>query len=212
MEFNVLTTSLLVGALVFLLIGVFLLIRFDWFKGWLIGTSGIGSLGIALLCSIIILTINSYISSSKSDSVATISFTEISPKKFKVELAETQGDKYNFELKGDLWEIDARILSWSSFLEKQGLSPYYRVNSVTSSFAKLADAEKYEGSKVAIEGSLTDAIMNQLALGDASFVLKSKPGSTGALPMSDGALFSIRLNKAGLISKPENQQAFSSLR
>jgi hypothetical protein len=212
MEFNVITITLLSVAIVLVLVGAVLLIRFDWFKGWLIGSLGLGALSIALICSIIILSFNSYLSSTQSDSVGTISFTKLAPKHFKVELAETQGEKSSFELKGDLWQIDATILSWSGFFEKQGLKPYYRLNKISSSYAMLSDSERLASTSVKVEAGIADAILKELALSGSAPFLQSNKGSTGALPMRDGALFSIRLNKAGLISKPENQQAFSSIR
>lgn len=212
MEFNVITISLMVVAVIMLLIGAVLLIRFNWFKGWLIGSIGLGSLTIALLCSVIILSFNSYVSSLQSDSVGTISFTKIAAKHFKVELAETQGEKFTFELKGDMWQIEATILSWNDFFEKQGLKPYYRLKKINSSYAMLSDAERLPTTSVEVETGIADAILKELALSGTAPFLKSSKTSTGSLPMVDGALFSIRVNKAGLISKPENQQAFSSIR
>lgn len=211
MEFNVITITLLVSALLLIFIGAVLLIRFDWFKGWLVGSIGLSALTLALFFSIVILGFNSYVSSSQSDSVATISFQKIAPQHYKAELAETQGDKFVFELRGDFWEVDATILSWGDFFEKQGLKPYYRVDTIHSSYQKLVDAEKLPSSSVAIDSGLVDMVLKTLTLKKSLF-LESSSASTGALPMADGALFSIRLNQAGLISKAENQQAFSAIR
>ncbi len=212
MEFNAITTTLLITALVLLPIGLFLLISFEWFKGWLVGTLGLTSIAIAILSSIIILTFNSYLSSSSTDSVATLSFKEISPKKFRVELAETQGQKQVFELNGDLWQVDATMLNWGGFLQSQGLKPYYRITRINSNYSLLRDAERLPSSNINIESNLVDTVLNNLASKNAFLLLKAVPISTGSLPMTDGALFSIRLNKAGLISKPENQEAFASIR
>jgi hypothetical protein len=212
MEFNIITTTLLVSALALLLLGSVLLIRFDWFKGWLIGSVGLISISIAIICSVIILSFNSYLSSTQSDSVATISFKKLGDKKYQLELAETQGEKHIFELHGDMWQIDATILSWSEFFEKQGLKPYYRLSKINSSYSMLVDAERLPSSTLEIESSFVGVVLTQLAQKDAGLLLNSSIGSTGALPMADGALYSIRLTKAGLVSKPENQQAFASIR
>jgi len=212
MEFNIITITLMCIALLMLLIGSVLLIRFDWFKGWFIGSLGLGALSIALISSVIILSFNSYVSSTQSDSVGTISFKKIGEKHFNVELAETQGEKLNFELKGDMWQLDATVLSWDSFFEQQGLKPYYRLKKINSNYATLSDAERLPTTSIEVETGIADAILKQLALSGSAPFLKSSQTSTGSLPMIDGALFSIRVNKAGLISKPENQQAFSAIR
>lgn len=212
MEFNSITTTLMIIVLILLPVGLVLLIRFEWFKGWVVGTIGLGSIAIAISCSIIILSFNSYLSSSASDSVATLSFKQIAPKKFEVELAETQGQKQVFKLDGDLWQVDATMLNWGGFLKNQGLKPYYRITRINSSYALLSDAERLASSSIKVENSLIDSILNDFAKKNTSFLLNSVPVSTGSLPMTDGALFSIRLNKAGLISKPENQEAFASIR
>jgi len=214
MEFNLLTISLMMSAFVLILVGSFLLIRFNWFKGWLIGSIGLGALSIALLFSVIILSFNAYVGTSKTDVIASVSFKELSPKHYQVELTESQGELHRFELKGDLWEINATVLNWGTFFESQGLKPYYRVDQVRSSYRNLIDAEKLASSSVTIEAGLADNLLNLLtsSKSDSLLFLQSRKTKTGALPMADGALFSIRLNKAGLISKPENQQAFSSIR
>jgi len=212
MEMNVITILLTVIAIISLLLGSVLLIRFNWFSGWLIGSVGLGALTVALVCSAIILSFNSFISSSESDSVATISFTKIDSKRFKVELSETQGQKSVFEMNGDLWQVDANIIRWSPFFENQGLKPYYRLRRIKSSYAMLKDAESLPESLIEIELELSARILNQMAHNQSISFVSAVKGSTGALPMVDGALFSIRLNQAGLISKPENQQAFSAIR
>ncbi len=212
MEFNIITISLLSIAVINVLIGFVLLVRFEWFKGWLIGSIGLGALTVSLLCSVIILSFNSYASSSKTDSVATVSFKQIGTKHFKVELAQTQGNKHVFELKGDMWQVEANILSWNHFFESQGLKPYYQVNKITSSYLLLRDAERLPNSSIEVKGGIADRILNELAMNGSLPLLKSKIGTTGALPMADGALFSIRLNRAGLVTKPENQNAFNAIR
>ncbi len=212
MEFNVITISLMSVAFISLVIGAVLLIRFDWFKGWLIGSAGLGSLVIAILSCVIILSFNSFMSSRQSDSVGSISFTKVAPKHYKVEIVETQGEKSVIELHGDLWQVDATILGWSGFFEQQGLTPYYRLDRISSSYSMLKDAETLPHSTIQVESGIADAILKQLALSESVPFLTASKGSTGALPMQDGALFSIRLTKAGLVSKPENQQAFASTR
>ena len=212
MEMNVITIILTVTAVFGLLLGSVLLIRFNWFSGWLIGSVGLGALSVALVCSVFILSFNAFSSSSESESVATISFSKIDAKRFKVELSETQGQKSVFEMNGDLWQIDANIISWSPFFEKQGLKPYYRLNRIKSSYAMLQDADRLPASLIEIESGLSATILNQIAQNKTISFVSSVKGSTGALPMADGALYSIRVNKAGLISKTENQQAFAAVR
>ncbi len=212
MDMNVITIILTITAVVSLLLGSVLLIRFNWFSGWLIGSIGLGSLTVALICSVILLSFNAYLSTSTSDSVASISFTKIATKHYKVELSETQGQKSEFEMKGDLWQVDADIIRWNSFFEKQGLKPYFRLKSIKSSYAMLDDAEQLSTSMIEIETTLQASILSQIARNKSISFIHSVTGTTGALPMVDGALFSIRLNKAGLITKPENQQAFSAIR
>ena len=212
MEMNVITILLTVTAVFSLLLGSVLLIRFNWFSGWLIGCVGLGALSIAFVCTVFILSFNDFSSSAESDSVATISFTKIDNKRFQVEISETQGQKSVFEMNGDLWQIDANIITWSPFFEKQGLKPYFRLNRIKSSYAMLQDAERLPASLIEIESGLSASVLNRIAQNKSISFVGAVKGSTGALPMADGALFSIRVNRVGLISKPENQQAFAAVR
>lgn len=212
MEINFLTILFSSIGLICLLIGVFLLIRFNWLKGWILGTIGLGLVGITFICSVIVLSFNNYQTISHNEPVATISFKKIGPKHFKAEVAESRGQKYDFELYGDLWEVSTEIVVWANVLKKQGLEPYYRLDRVDASYSLLKDANRLPRTKYKVGSKVVGIDLYTVAESGFLPLLDAEAGKSGAIPMSDGALFSIRLTDAGLVTIPENKVAFAVTR
>ena len=209
MEINFLSLLFSGVAIMALLVGVFLLVRFNWLKGWILGSMGLGLLGIALVCSVIVLSFNNYQTISGEEPIATINFTKIGPKHFTAELSEARGEKFTFELHGDLWNVSAEVVSWADILKKQGLQPYYRLSSVEASYALLNNANRLPRSKYQVGSKAVGIDLYTAA--ESGFIpfINAKAGASGEIPMSDGALFSIRLTHAGLVTIPENKVAFA---
>jgi len=215
-SFNLLSFSLIILAFISGLFGIILLIRYNWFKAWLIGNFGLLFLSITAVSCLIFITLKGYSTNTDghfySNAIATLSFSEVGSKHFQVELSTAKGEELVFDLKGDLWKMDVTILAWSGFMAQKDLTPYYRFKKMSSSYMLFDDAEYYPDSSFEVEHTFIDLVLSQLlSKGDIPF-LESFTRNTSDLPMSDGALFSIHLSKTGLIVRPKNQKASLSIR
>jgi hypothetical protein len=206
--------TLLAGIIIFLALLITLaagrmLLKGSWILGWLRGMVGLVLLSAAVIMALSAFDFYSYQQISREKTIATLSFTRSDPQQFQVSLVDNSGVEQRFEISGDLWQLDARIIKWNKLLSGLGLSAGYRLDRLSGRYYSL-EKEKTAPRSV-YELSNTHSVIDVwqwlrehgqgLALIDASY------GSATYLPMEDGALFSVNLSATGLVSRPLNDRA-----
>lgn len=209
MAYTFLAGVIIVAALLLTLFSGRMLLKGTWLLGWLRGMFGLVLLAGAVLLALSALDFYGYQQLTKEQSIATISFTKNDYQDFQVSLVDSNGKERLYDLKGDLWQLDARIIKWSSTLAGIGLKPGYRLDRLNGRYYSLEEEKNaprtvYEldsiDSKVDVWQWLREH-GGDLSIVDASY------GSATYLPMEDGALFSVTLTNTGLISRPLNDRA-----
>lgn len=209
MFYTVIAGVIIAAALLTMLFAGRLLLKGTWILGWLRGMSGL-----LLLCGAAVLVFGaidfySYKQLSQENTIASIGFTRIEAQKYQASLVDNDGTERLFELNGDLWQLDARILKWNKLLAGAGLKPGYRLDRLSGRYYALEDEKSsprsvYElsSSKSAIDlWSWARQYGKNITLVDAAY------GSATYLPMEDGALFSVILSGTGLLARPLNEPA-----
>lgn len=210
MEFQWVTGIIALCSLITLLIALFLLLRRDWFAGWLKGMVGFLALGAAVILGLTALNINGYRMLNQEVVVATISFDKVDKQIYKANVV-LQGSSVEmpFEIAGDLWQMDARIIKWKGPFAAAGGTPLYKLDRLQGRYYALEDERTRARSVYAISNpdvgfdlwSTFNKLSRHFPWFDAEY------GSATYLPMADGALFSVRLTFAGMIARPENDRA-----
>jgi len=173
------------------------------------GIYGILSSGLVVIAIVLIAcSVNLYTYSRiiYEQDVAEIVFAEISPQNYSATLYsgnEHRSTKYI--IKGDEWQLDARIIKWKSPVYLAGLDPLYRLERISGRYRDIQD----ENTRIHTVYSLTE---NQ-GLDIWSIMIKHSSwipwvdayyGSATYLPMSDKARFKITLSQTGLLARPVN--------
>ena len=203
---------IIVLALISILISAKLLIGRGWFIGWIRGMLGFFLLVTAVIFSLSALDFYSYKQMDKDASVANISFNKLDEQQFEATLVDSSGREAFFQLNGDLWQIDARVLTWSQSIRSLGLTPGYRLDRLSGRYVSL---EKERNAlrtvyELANSRSVLDIWQWLREFGSGTLVNASY-GSATYLPMADGALFSVRLSQTGLTAYPLNDRAKKAL-
>ncbi|WGL17359.1 cation/multidrug efflux pump [Microbulbifer bruguierae] len=189
------------------------LLNGKWLLGFIRGTIGLLLLGGALLIVLIALDVYSYRNLAKEHSVGTVSFERLDDQHFMVKFADEDGVSQEFELHGDQWQLDARMLKWKGPLARWGVEPAYRLDRLSGRYLTLQDERSKERSVHALSESengvdvwsFLRSMDNRVAVVDAVY------GSATFLPMQDGAVYEVRISHTGLLARPLNQQAQSAL-
>lgn len=195
-------------ALVILLLSLRLLIG-NWILPWLRGSAGLALLAIAIALALAGWDVRSYQQVSTTRPIATLAFSKIEDKHFNVSLVDQAGNETRFQLSGDMWRLDARVLKWFDAAARAGFKSGYRLDRLSGRYISLSDEQKLPHSSIDLsaESAYFD-IWSQLRAVNRYFsVVEAQDASASYLPMADGALYSVTVGSLGLETKPINERA-----
>lgn len=209
MAFNVLTIGCLIITALLLLAAFRILFNPKWLLGWLRGSVGLLLIFLAVVIAIGAMDYASYRQLSKETQIASISFAQINDKQYTATVVETGGGQSKFQLFGDLWQVDARIIKWSGSMARLGFTPSYRLARLSGRYFALEDERTGTKSVFDMNSSKYGVdvwrwIQNNPFLN--GFV-DAKFGSATFMPMADGALYAVVLTHNGLMARPLNEPA-----
>ena len=186
-----------------------LLLKGSWVMGWIRGMVGLALLLMATTLVFAALDLYSYKQLGKEQSIATLSFNRKGAELYQVSLVDSSGVEQIYELNGDLWQLDARIIKWNRSLAGLGLTPGYRLDRLSGRYFSLEKEqnEKHSVYQLGQSQSVLDIWSWLREYGRSLSVIDATYGSATYLPMEDGALFSVSLTGTGLIARPLNDRA-----
>jgi hypothetical protein len=206
---SVIIVALVIGGL-FLYLGVKTAKRFDWFFSWLRGTAGLLFFVIAIGVFVIAFDLASYDELLEEKPIALISFDKQGDQKYQAKVSYyIDKEAQNFELYGDQWQVDARVVRWTGLISALGASPGYRLDRISGRYYSLEDERRKKRSVHALEdkGHIVDVWSILKNSGDFLPGIDAEYGSAAYLPMSHAASYEISLSRSGLTARPVNEVA-----
>lgn len=185
-----------------------------WLMQWLRGTAGVLLAGIAIWLVLFAASLFAYQQVSAGDApMATLSFENVAPQEWMVTVSEANGDRRQFRMQGDLWQLDIRLLHYTGLLSAFNVTPSFRLERLTGRYVSLEDQSSREHSDYSL---LPDPVFGydiwQRAHDNGSLLLEATRGSLVLLPMAEGAIFEVRMGDPGLTVTPANSVAEDALR
>ena len=168
---------------------------------------------VALVFSIVGIDLATYQQLTKKDSIYRISIYEVSPNKFDFHL-QSNGDDQVFQLEGDQWQIDFRLIRFTAASTLAGLSNLYQPSRLSNRYEFIED----QRSKSKQYYSLRDPVVNGLDLW--KFIKKysayfpgvdSAFGSSVYAPLKHNAEYEILIGYAGIVVKALNEEGQSAI-
>lgn len=186
-----------------------LLFRDTWLGAWLKGTFGLLLLCLAVAISLIAWDLLGYRQALVEQKVATLSFTQVEPQVYDVKLVDAAGREEDFRLRGDQWQLDARLIKYKGYLATLGIRPGYRLERLSGRYYRLDQELNAERTVYPLSESLYGV--------DAWKWLNRHPGwlpvvdavysSATYLPLADKAVYEVSLGHSGLLARPVNAAA-----
>ena len=129
-------------------------------------------------------------------------------RQYNAVLSYPNGERANFALRGDEWQVDARVLKWRAFANLVGFDSAYRLERIGGRYSKIED-ERNQPRTVYELNTAGRVDPWELVHRYHSWVpwIDALYGSATYLPMSDGALYEIKVSQSGLVARPLNQAA-----
>jgi len=142
--------------------------------------------------------------------VATIDITAKGPQLFDAVVTQPDGTANTYELHGDQWRLEARVLKWKPWANVIGLDSQYRLDRFSGRYEDTQDELHAERSAYDIRPARSSGIdLWPLARQFSQYapVVDTLYGSGAYMPMADGARYEVRITQSGLIARPLNERA-----
>jgi hypothetical protein len=188
-----------------------LLIKQHWLIAWIKGTAGVLLILLAVCLSLIAWDITSYKSLDLNKEIASVSMVKNGNQDFTVEVSTPDGKKNKFDLKGDLWQLDARILKWGGPFAFFGLKPGYRLERISGRYLSLEDERSKARTVFALDGGSALDFWSFLKKNTWLPWMKPQYGSAAYLPLDNGAIYTVLLSQSGLVARPVNDVAMKAV-
>ena len=164
---------------------------------------------LGVVCAALIgLNLRTYRRLSFEQPAAELQLSRTGERQYNGVLAYPSGERATFALRGDEWQVDARMLKWTAFANLVGFDAAYRLERISGRYANIDDERSQPRTvyELASPGridpwELVHRYRSWLPWIDAMY------GSATYLPMSDGALYEIKVSQSGLVARPLNQAA-----
>lgn len=181
------------------------LISSGWFLKWLRGSGGIILILVAVTSVALGYELLTFYKADEGKVIATLKFDRTSHQEFNLELVDAHEKIRNFQMSGDQWQLDVRLIGLSGLGEVG--RPSYKLDRISGRYLSL-EQEKND-QRTVHDLSLATPMDLWLLISRAQWIplLKAKYGSAAYMPMVDGALYQVRLFEKGLIAEPVNAQA-----
>lgn len=189
-----------------------LLFKKDWFLGWLRGCFGIVLIFSVLIVGSIAYDVYSYRQLQVGQNVATMSFIALGDQHYAANFVPTDKSPSTFELHGDQWQLDSRIIEWRGFFSRIGLKAGYRLESISGRYLLLDDDRSKKRSIYLVSPQLKGVdVWGWLRQYKNDSVVDARKGKPIFLPMTDGGQYQISVDASGLLVRPLNQPAIEAV-
>ena len=160
------------------------------------------------------LTLRGYRLLTREVDVATISARQIAPQQFAVRAEFPDGSHASGALRGDEWQLDARVIKWQPAAITLGAQPLYRVDRLSGRYRDPTQAQTAAPSLLVLGGDsvidlwqVKQRFPQWLPWIDADF------GSAAYLPLADGARYSVSISPlGGLVARPADPASAEKLK
>jgi hypothetical protein len=176
--------------------------------GALVGATGLVLILLGAGAALIAANLLTYQRLSFEQPAAELLLTRTGEREFNAVLTYPGGEHASFALRGDEWQIDARVLKWHAFANLVGFDALYRLERISGRYTRIEDERTQARSVYSLNPpqridpwDLVHRYHSWVPWMDALY------GSATFLPMADGALYEVKVSQSGLVARPLNQAA-----
>jgi hypothetical protein len=208
MTFTALIVLFTLAAILFFVGAVRRLRRRRLLGGALHGSAALVLISLSACALLIAANLHTYRRLTFEQPAGELQLTRTGDREFNAVLTYPNGEHANFALRGDEWQVDARLLKWHAFANMIGFDTAYRLERIGGRFARIEDERSMARTVYSLNPpqridpwELVHRYRSWVPWIDAVY------GSATFLPMADGALYEIKVSQSGLIARPLNQAA-----
>ena len=170
----------------------------------------VGALVLVLAAAAVLVALNlhTYARLTHEQDAAHVSMRQLGERHFVVNLMPRDGKSRTYEVRGDEWQVDARVLKWRGFGNLLGFDTVYRLERLSG---RYGDITQERNAPRTVYGLAEDPGLDlwtvlrryneYVPLADALY------GSAAYVPMAEGAQYAVSVSQSGLVVRPANDAA-----
>jgi hypothetical protein len=208
MTFTVLIVLFALAGILFLFASIRRLRRRRVLGGAVHGTTALVLILLSVCTALLAANLRTYQRLTYEQPAGELQLNRVGEREFKAVFTYPSGERANFALRGDDWQIEARVLKWHAFANMIGFDTAYRLERISGRFSGIEDERNLPRTVYSLNASqridpfdLVRRYHDWVPWVDALY------GSATFLPMADGALYEIKVSQSGLVGRPLNQAA-----
>ena len=164
---------------------------------------------VAAVVALVAANLYTYARLTHEQEAARVSMRQLGERRYVVSVQPPKAPAQHYELRGDEWQIDARVLKWRAMGTLLGFDTVYRLERLSGRYGTVA-AERSSPRTV------HDLAHDETPLDIWSFVRQHHQyipfadalyGSAVYVPMSEGAEYAVTVSASGLVVRPGNDAA-----
>lgn len=177
-------------------------------RGTMFFLSGGFVIAIAAAAALVAMNLYTYARLTHEQEAARVSIRQLGERQYVLSVQTRKGPARHFQLQGDEWQIDARVLKWGALGNLVGLDSVYRFERLSG---RYADITQERGAARTVHSLAEDPGLDlwsllrkhhqYVPLADALY------GSAVYVPMAEGAEYTVTVSTSGLVVRPGNDAA-----
>ena len=163
---------------------------------------------LGVLAAVVAASLHSYSRLTHEQEAARVALRALGPQEFLLTLSIPGAAPLEYELRGDEWQIDARVLKWRALGTIVGFDTVYRLERLSGRYSDAAQDQSALRTVYPLRQAasldlwqLIRRYHDYLPLADALY------GSAAYVPMADGAQYVVAVSASGLTVRPQNDAA-----
>jgi hypothetical protein len=173
-----------------------------------------GGFVLALFAGAVLVAMNlyTYARLTHEQDAAKVSIRQLDPQLYVVSVQARNSPARHYQLRGDEWQIDARVLKWRAMGNLLGFDTLYRLERLSGRYGDIAAERSAPRTVHALSAekgvdfwTVLRRYHDYVPLADALY------GSAAYVPMAEGAEYRVSVSQTGLVVRPGNDAARKAL-
>ena len=186
--------------------------RLQLVRGTLFFLSGATVLLVAAVAVLVAANLYTYARLTHEQEAARVSMRQLGERHYVLSVQPKGEPPRHFELRGDEWQMDARVLKWRAMGNLLGFDTLYRLERLSGRYGDVVLERTAPRTVHALAAqtqldlwSLLNAHHQHVPFADALY------GSAVYVPMAEGAEYAVTVSTSGLVVRPTNDAARKSV-
>jgi hypothetical protein len=162
--------------------------------------------GVFGLVALVLFSIGTHLRTYEAPA-ATLAFRKVSDRYYAVELQTHEGGYHALDLRGDDWQLDARIVKWQGVGIVLGLDTLYRLDRLSGRYRDLQQERDAPRTVHGLGGEPVGFDVWSFAQRRWFPLIDARYGSSVYLPAAEGARYEVKVSASGLVARPINEAA-----